>query len=38
MEFVSGEGKTVGIVTLSRDDVRPIKNDEILHVRALNSA
>ena len=38
VEFVSGEGNTVGVMTLTLDDVRTIKNDEILHVRELNSA
>ena len=28
----------IGVMTLTLDDVRTIKNDEILHVRELNSA
>ena len=35
VEFVTGEGKTVALVTLSRTDIRPMRNKEILHVRAL---
>lgn len=35
VEFVSGSGATVGIETLSMDDVRLIDRGEILHVRAL---
>ncbi len=37
VEFVSGEGATVAVVTLRRKDVRPMGRDEILHVRALAS-
>ena len=35
VEFVSGEGKTVGVKTLKKTDVRPMKNREILHVREM---
>ncbi|MCH7934825.1 MAG: DUF4926 domain-containing protein [Gemmatimonadetes bacterium] len=35
VEFVSGEGDTVAVVTLSADDLRPIDAREILHVRNL---
>lgn len=35
VEFVSGEGTTVAVVTLKREDVRPMQDKEILHVRAL---
>ena len=38
VEFVSGDGSTVTVETLSADDVRPIAADEILHVRPLRSA
>ena len=37
VEFVSGEGTTVAVVTLGREDVRPMESREILHVRALAS-
>ncbi len=35
VEFVTGEGDTVALVTLSEQDLRPMRRDEILHVRAL---
>ena len=35
VEFVSGEGGTVAVVTLSIADLRPIEALEILHVRSL---
>jgi len=36
VEFVTGEGKTVAVVTLA--DVRPMHREEILHVRTLAPA
>jgi len=38
VEFVSGEGRTVGVVTLLKEDIRQIANDEIFHVRELHTA
>ena len=38
VEFVSGEGTTLGVVTLLSKDVRLMKKDEILHVRELHTA
>jgi hypothetical protein len=35
VEFVSGEGETVAVVTLPGADLRPIEPREILHVRSL---
>ena len=35
VEFVSGEGGTVAVVTLAAADIRPIEAREILHVRTL---
>jgi hypothetical protein len=35
VEFVTGAGETVALLTLSCDDVRPIGNREILRVREL---
>ncbi len=35
VEFVSGAGKVLAVVTLHSDDVRPVEDAEILHVRAL---
>lgn len=33
VEFVAGEGKTIAVATLRRDDVRLMRQEEILHVR-----
>lgn len=33
VEFVTGEGKTVAVVTLEKVDIRPMRRQEILHVR-----
>ncbi|RMI24458.1 MAG: DUF4926 domain-containing protein [Calditrichaeota bacterium] len=38
VEFVTGDGKTVAVVTLSKTDIRPMRREEILHVRELASA
>lgn len=38
VEFVSGEGTTLGVITLRNEDVRLMKRDEILHVRELHTA
>ncbi|GAB4506364.1 MAG: DUF4926 domain-containing protein [Anaerolineales bacterium] len=38
VEFVTGEGHTIAVVTLSEADVRPMRPEEILHVRALAPA
>jgi hypothetical protein len=35
VEFVTDEGKTVAVLTLSEADIRPMYREEILHVRAL---
>jgi hypothetical protein len=35
VEFVSATGDTIAVVTLSRDDLRPMGSSEILHVRSL---
>jgi len=37
VEFVTGEGKTIAVVTLAEPDIRPMRHEEILHVRALVS-
>ena len=36
VEFVTAEGKTVAVLTLTDKDVRPLGNKEILHVRQLS--
>ena len=35
VEFVTGEGSTVAVLTLTSEDIRPIGQKEILHVREL---
>ncbi len=32
VEFVTAEGKTIGLLTLKPDDIRPMKSGEMLHV------
>jgi hypothetical protein len=38
VEFVTGEGGTIAVVTLSLNDVRIMGGKEILHVRELRAA
>ena len=38
VEFVTGEGETVAVLTLTSNDVRPMREGEILHVRELITA
>ncbi len=33
VEFVTGAGTTVAVVTLGRDAVRPLTGSDVLHVR-----
>lgn len=33
VEFVTGEGETVALLTLTQDDIRPMRPQEILSVR-----
>ena len=35
VEFVTAEGKTIAVLTLSSDDIRLMKEREILHVREI---
>lgn len=35
VEFVTAEGKTVAVLTLTGEDIRPLGSKEILHVRQL---
>ncbi len=37
VEFVTGEGSTLAVLSLSRQDIRPMHAQEILHVRALST-
>jgi len=36
VEFVTAEGKTVAVLTLTAADIRPISHAEILHVREVS--
>lgn len=38
VEFVTGEGETIAVLTLSQQGIRAMHNQEILHVRALAKA
>ena len=38
VEFVTGKGDTIAVLTLTKKDVRPIQHQEILHVRKLLAA
>ena len=38
VEFVTGEGTTIAVLTLSQHDIRPMHAQEILHVRTLAKA
>lgn len=35
VEFVTGEGKTMGVLTLGREDIRRMEGREVLHARML---
>lgn len=35
VEFITADGKTIALLTLKREDVRPICGKEVLHVREL---
>ncbi|HXA05638.1 MAG TPA: DUF4926 domain-containing protein [Bryobacteraceae bacterium] len=38
VEFVTAEGRTVAVLTLTESDVRSVRGSEILHVRELAPA
>lgn len=38
VEFVTAEGRTIALLTLTQADIRPMAEKEILHVRELASA
>lgn len=38
VEFVTGEGKTIAVTTLTNLDIRPMLRQEILHVRTFATA
>ncbi len=35
VEFLNAAGKTIAVVTLNRNDIRPMADTEILHARPL---
>lgn len=35
VEFLSGDGTTIAVVTLMDQDIRPVGDQEILHVREM---
>lgn len=37
VEFVSAEGKTIAVLTLTNTEIRPFQQSEILHARDLTS-
>ena len=36
LEFITAEGDTIAVVTLTSDDIRPVARREIFHIRELN--
>ena len=38
VEFVTGKGDTVTVITLESKDVRPMNSNEILHAREIKAA
>ena len=38
VEFVTGEGRTIAVLTLEKTDIRPMQSQEILHVREFAAA
>ena len=38
VEFVTGEGQTIAVTTLSKGDIRPMQRADILHVRSYAAA
>lgn len=38
VEFVTGEGNTAAVLTLTGEDIRPLGKGEILHVREISAA
>lgn len=37
VEFVAASGKTIAVLTMTPKDIRPMANNEILHVRGFAS-
>lgn len=38
VEFVTAEGRTLAVLTLTAEEIRPMSSREILHVRKLDAA
>jgi len=38
VEFVTGEGETIAVLTLNKKDIRPIGSRDVLHVRELEQS
>jgi hypothetical protein len=38
VEFVTGEGQTIAVLTLTPEEIRAVEGKEILHVRELTPA
>jgi hypothetical protein len=38
VEFMTAEGKTIDVLTLEREDIRPFSGNEILHTREMEAA
>ncbi len=38
VEFATAEGKTIAVLTLNRDEIRPLSGREILHARTLRAS
>jgi hypothetical protein len=38
VEFVTADGKTIAVLTLNQDAIRPLSSREIIHVRELAQA
>ncbi len=38
VEFVTGQGETIALLTLTAEDIRPMQQREILHARELMAA
>lgn len=38
VEFITGQGDTIAVITLKSEDVRLMQDKEILHVRKLQAA
>jgi hypothetical protein len=38
VEFVTADGKTIALLTLTPADIRPMSSKEILHVREITTA